>query len=41
MMVLILIRDLTVTQALDAGDTVTDVFTYIVSDGNVERIQKL
>ena len=28
--------DLTVTQALDAGDTVTDVFTYTVDDGNGE-----
>jgi VCBS repeat-containing protein len=26
--------DLTVTQALDSGDTVTDVFTYTVDDGN-------
>jgi VCBS repeat-containing protein len=26
--------DLTVTQALDSGDTVTDIFTYTVDDGN-------
>jgi VCBS repeat-containing protein len=26
--------DLTVTQALDAGDAVTDIFTYTVDDGN-------
>ena len=28
--------DLTATQALDPGDTVTDVFTYTVDDGNGE-----